>query len=148
MKLNDSSKKAIREAIRKAVAHFKVESETEAVTDIYLRPCQGSADLTLYDDDDRELARERVEEWGTLETDNFENDLQPVFISILNDLKQQGTFDQLCIMKPYSFVLVDEHKEIIADLLLMDDDTLLVNDELLKGLDDELNAFLKDLLEI
>ena len=51
-------------------------------------------------------------------------------------------------MKPYSFVQVDEHKETIAELLLMDDDTLLVNDELLKGLDDELNAFLKDLLEM
>ena len=30
---------------------------------------------------------------------------------------------------------------------LSDDDTLLVNEELLKGLDEELDAFLKDLLE-
>ena len=38
--------------------------------------------------------------------------------------------------------------ETIADLLLVDDEeTLFLNDELLKGLDDELNAFLKDLLE-
>ena len=29
----------------------------------------------------------------------------------------------------------------------MDDDTLLLNDELLKGLDEELDTFLKDLLE-
>jgi hypothetical protein len=50
-------------------------------------------------------------------------------------------------MKPYSFVLVDEDKETIAELLLLDDDTLLVNEELLKGLDEELDAFLKDLLE-
>ena len=35
----------------------------------------------------------------------------------------------------------------IAELLLVDDDTLLVNDELLKGLDQELDAFLKELLE-
>ena len=38
-------------------------------------------------------------------------------------------------------------KETIAELLLLDDDTLLVNEELLKGLDEELDAFLKDLLE-
>ena len=56
-------------------------------------------------------------------------------------------FDKLNILKPYSFVLVDEDKETIAELLLMDDDTLLVNDELLKGLDEELDTFLKDLLE-
>ena len=51
-------------------------------------------------------------------------------------------------MKPYSFVLVDEDRETVAELLLVDnEDTLLLNDELLKGLDEELDAFLKDLLE-
>ena len=50
-------------------------------------------------------------------------------------------------MKPFSFVLVDEDKETITELLLMDDDTLLVNEELLKGLDEELDTFLKELLE-
>lgn len=45
-------------------------------------------------------------------------------------------------MKPYSFVLVDEDRETVAELLLVDDeDTLLLNDELLKGLDEELDAF-------
>ena len=42
---------------------------------------------------------------------------------------------------------MDDEKETLAELLLMDDDTLLVNDELLKGLDEELDAFLKNLLE-
>ena len=32
-------------------------------------------------------------------------------------------------------------------MLLIDDDTLLVDDELLKGLDKELDEFLKNLLE-
>lgn len=45
-------------------------------------------------------------------------------------------------------MLVDEEKETISELLLIDDeDTLLLDDELLKGLDEELDAFLKDLLE-
>ena len=51
------------------------------------------------------------------------------------------------ILKPFSFVLVDEDKETLAELLLIDDDTLLVNEELLKGLDEELDEFLKKLLE-
>ena len=41
----------------------------------------------------------------------------------------------------------DEDKETVAELLLIDDNTLLLNDELLKGLDEELDAFLKDLLK-
>ena len=44
--------------------------------------------------------------------------------------------------------MVDEDRETVAELLLVDnEDTLLLNDELLKGLDEELDAFLKDLLE-
>ena len=55
----------------------------------------------------------------------------------------------ICLLKPYSFVLVDADKETIADLMLVDDqETLLLHDGmLLEGLDDELDAFLKELLE-
>ncbi len=69
-------------------------------------------------------------------------------------MKNEGKFDKLTILKPFSFVLVDDDRETIAELLLMDDDTLLVNEdtllvneELLKGLDEELDSFLKELLE-
>ena len=70
-----------------------------------------------------------------------------IFRTVLCRMKENGSFDKLTILKPYSFVLVDEDKETISELLLVDDDTLLVNDELLKGLDKELDDFLKDLLE-
>ena len=50
-------------------------------------------------------------------------------------------------MPKETILVVDDEKETLAELLLMDDDTLLVNDELLKGLDEELDEFLKKLLE-
>ena len=66
----------------------------------------------------------------------------------LNAIKDEGELDHICLMKPYSFVLVDDDKETVSELLLVDDeDTMLLDDELLKGLDEELDAFLKDLLE-
>ena len=148
MKLNDSSKKIIRDAVRKAVSHFKSESEMDVVTDIHLLPNQAEALLTIYDDDDRELAHARINEWATYESDDFDEEVQSALTALLQELKTQGAFDQVGIMKPYSFVQVDERKETVAELLLVDDDTLLVNGELLNGLDDELNAFLKDLLEL
>ena len=73
--------------------------------------------------------------------------MERILSNLLCNMKNQGDFDKLTIMKPFSFVLVDDDKETIAELLLLDDDTLLVNEELLKGLDEELDAFLKDLLE-
>lgn len=59
-----------------------------------------------------------------------------------------GVLDKLVIMKFYFFVLVDEDREIVIEFLLIDDeDILLLNDEFLKGLDEELDVFLKDLFE-
>ena len=71
-----------------------------------------------------------------------------MFRNVLRELQDTGRLERLCLMKPYSFVLVDKDKETIAELLLVDDqETLLLHEGLLKGLDDELDAFLKELLE-
>ena len=82
----------------------------------------------------------------TVVTDILES-VEPSLRNILCRMKDAGDFDKVTILKPYSFVLVDEEKETVAELLLIDDDTILVNDELLKGLDKELDDFLKELLE-
>lgn len=82
------------------------------------------------------------------DSDDFYKEVEPVLRSILAGLKDAGMLDKLSLMKPFSFVLVDDEKETVAELLLIDDeDTLLLSDELLKGLDEELDDFLKKLLE-
>ena len=76
------------------------------------------------------------------------DDTQLFYVGAQNvNENESGAFNQLPLLKPYSFVLVDEEKETIADLLLMDDDTMLLSEGLFQGLDEELDAFLKDLLE-
>ena len=117
------------------------------MTDIHLQANQNSGELTIFDDEDEELANIAIEEWMTYDGDDFYENVERTLSNLLNNMKNSGGFDRLTILKPYSFVLVDDEKETVAELLLMDDDTLLVNEELLKGLDEELDAFLKDLLE-
>ena len=147
MKLSQSTLSLIEETIKKAIAKFACGCEQTIVTDIHLQHVQSSGDLLIFDDDDNELAHATVAEWMTYEGDDFYENVERIFANMLGNMKKEGAFDKLTIMKPYSFVLVDEEKETIAELLLMDDDTLLVNDELLKGLDEELDDFLKKLLE-
>jgi hypothetical protein len=82
----------------------------------------------------------------TYDGDNFYKEVETTLSNLLHSLDKEHAFGKLNILKPFSFVLIDEEKETIADLLLIDDDTLLVNRELLQGLDKELDDFLKDLL--
>lgn len=148
MKLSQQSLSIIESAIRKAVGRYVCGCEQTAVTDIHLQPDPTSGQLNIFNDDDEELANVMVEEWASYDSDDFLENVQPSLRNILSKMKDAGDFDKLTILKPYSFVLVDEDKETVAELLLMDDDTMLVDDELLKGLDKELDDFLKDLLEL
>lgn len=148
MKLSQQSLSIIESAIQKAVGKYACGCEQTVVTDIHLQPDQASGQLNIYNDDDEELANAMIEEWTTYDEDDFTEKVEPTLRNILCRMKAAGDFDKITVLKPYSFVLVDEDKETVAELLLVDDDTLLVDDELLKGLDKELDDFLKDLLEI
>ena len=148
MKISEHSHSAILAALREALCRYVSGEENSVVTDIHLLPKSGSGELVILDDDDTELAHIIVEEWIDYESDDFYNQVEPLLCNIVSVLKQDGLLDKLCLLKPYSFVLVDEEKETVADLLLVDDeDTLLLNGKLLEGLDEELNTFLKNLLE-
>ena len=148
MKLSQQSLSIIESAIQKAVAKYTCNCEQTVVTDIHLQPDQASGQLNIYNDDDEELARAVIAEWVDYDGEDFYTEVEPLLRAEVTALKNEKGLDKLCLMKPYSFVLVDEEKETVSELLLIDDeDTLLLSDELLKGLDEELDAFLKDLLE-
>lgn len=148
MKLSAQSHASIASSLREAVDKYIVDGERTVVTDIHLQPKQGSGELVIFNDDDEELSRTIIEEWVDYSEDDFYTIVERILRGEINALKDTGVLDKLAIMKPYSFVLVDEDRETVTELLLIDDeDTLLLNDELLKGLDEELDAFLKDLLE-
>ena len=148
MDISEQSHAAIASVLEEALKRYASAGEESVLTDIHLLPNQDSGELIILDDDENVLARTVIAEWVNYEGDDFYMEIEPLLRAEVTALKEQGLLDKLSLMKPYSFVLVDEEKETVADLLLMDDnETLFLNDELLKGLDEELDAFLKDLLE-
>ena len=148
MDISEQSHAAIASVLKEALKRYTSTGEESVLTDIHLHPNQESGELVVLDDDDAVLARTVINEWVNYEGDDFYAETEPLLRAEVAALKEAGGLDKLSLMKPYSFVLIDDEKETVADLLLVDDDeTLFLNDELLKGLDEELDAFLKDLLE-
>ena len=99
----------------------------------------------VFNDDDVELTRCVVEEWIDNKDDDFYEAVQPILKKAIAALSD--TLDNLNILKPYSFVLIDEDRETVADLYLVDDDTLIIDSDLMKGMEEDLNAFLENLLK-
>ena len=146
MKLSTQSHSSIAATIKKALGRYLSDKGQNFVTDIHLQPVQETGELVIYNDDEEELVRVLVQEWVDCPPEAFNDSIEVHLRQVLESLHKDGFFEQLALMKPYSIVLVDDEKETLAELLLVDDDTMLVSDELLKGLDEELDAFLKELM--
>ncbi len=138
----------IKACIEEALRKYTTQGNAAVITDIHMQPKMESGELLILNDDDEILSKTLVEEWTHLIAEEFFTKVEIALRGVLTDLQQSKKLDNLSLLKPYSFVLIDEDKETVAELLLVDDlETLLLSDELLKGLDEELDAFLKDLLE-
>ena len=143
MSLSRETHDRLQEAIIKMAKEFITAEETK-VTDFHIKVNGENGELVINDDDNNALARVHIIEWeGVHDEAVFERELR----GILGKMQDNGTFDNLNIAKPYSFVLTDEDDVAIVDLLIVDDDTLILSEDLLEGFDEEMNQFLKQLLE-
>ncbi len=130
-------------AIEKMAKNFVTAEETK-VTDFHVKVNGETGDVAIYDDDDNSLARVHIIE---LEGEHDEKRIERILRSELTRIQENGVFDNLNIAKPYSFVLTDDDNQDIVDLLIIDDDTLILSEGLLEGFDEEMNEFLRHLLE-
>ncbi|MDR0972565.1 MAG: hypothetical protein LBM61_01090 [Prevotellaceae bacterium] len=144
MKLNHSSQKRIEDALRKVVDFYPPTDEPAVVTDIYFKPNPTLGELELLNDDEKRLACVIIDEWVNNDDDTFYEQVERDLREILH---RSDVYRKLSILKPYSFVLVDEDKETLAELLMVDDDLVIVHNGLLQGLDKELDDFMRHLLD-
>lgn len=145
MKATPQTIQQIERALKKVAAKYPKDNEELVLTDIHLQVKPDSGELLAFNDDDEELTRCVVEQWIDNKDENFYEEVTPVLRLCIQNMKE--TLENLSILKPYSFVLVDDDKETLSDLYLVDDETVIFDGELLKGLDEELDDFLKKLLE-
>lgn len=147
MNLTPSSAAALSEALLKIVQLYSGEDEEQLIsTDFYLQPLQKTGQLSIFNDNDEEVATVTIEEWANYSPETFYDEVATDLADVIETVNANGELERLAVWMPYSFVLVDEERETITDLLLVDDDKLLVKRGLLAGLDEELNKFIEDLL--
>lgn len=147
MKTSTKSLEQIAATIQQAVSRYAFEVDSPVVTDFQIFVNQELGEFIISNDDDEQLGICLVEEWKQNEENDFITEVGEELTALLQRMDEKKNFDSLIIFRPYSFVLVDDHGETITDLLFIDDDTLMLTQDLLVGLDEELNDFLTHLLE-
>ncbi len=146
MELTPSSAASIHEALRKITELYSGEEDQLLSTDFYFQPLQEEGKLIVFNDNDEEIASIDIPEWQEYAPDTFYDVVTAQLTTAIETANTKGDLERLAVWMPYSFVLVDEVRETITDLLLVDDDTLLVKKGLMAGLNEELNKFIEELL--
>ena len=145
MKATEQTLQQIGRAFRKVSEKFPKDQEASVLTDIHIRVVQETGEMLFFDDDDKELNRCVIEQW----MDNKDDDFYESVTTILRNAIETDTdlLENLSILKPYAFVLEDDDREAVAELYVVDDDTVIIDTELMKDLDKDLDDFFENLLK-
>ena len=146
MKANEQTLQQIERALRKVAEKFPTDKEASMLTDIHIRVTQETGELMAFDDDDKELTRCVVEQWIDNKDDGFYDHVAATLRKCIN--KQKKLMESLSVLRPYAFVLEDDDREAKAELFVVDDDaTVIIDTELMAGLDKDLDTFFNNLLK-
>lgn len=145
MTATEQTKQSLERFFNKIAQKLPSCDEPSLMSDIHVRVSQESGDVMAFDDDENEITRCVVEPW----IDNKEDDF---YDKVTSQLRQQMTamsqvVEGLGVMKPYSYVLEDDDKDSIAELYVVDDDTIIVGGDLMDGLYEDLDHFFNQLMD-
>ena len=145
MKATEQTLQQIERVLRKLADKFPEDKEASMLTDVHVRVTQETGEMVFFDDDDRELTRCIIEQWIGNKDDNFYQAITPILRQSLT--KRKNIIENLSILKPYAFVLEDDDHQAVEELYVVDDDTIIIDAELMKNLDKDLDTFFEELLK-
>ncbi len=142
----DQAMQQIERAIGKVADKFPPTVEATLMTDIHFRANPDTGELVAFDDNDAEITRTVIEPWINSTDEDFYGSITPIMRKCLD--KASATLDEMSIIKPFSFVLEDECKESVAELYIVDGDTVIIDPDMMPDLDKDLDDFLRRLLDV
>ncbi|MDY6250303.1 MAG: hypothetical protein SPL64_04330 [Bacteroidaceae bacterium] len=136
----------IRDALRRLCKELQQQEKEAYLTDIFLLISPAEGLLIMRNDEGKEIMRSAVDAWKT-EVDSTEMiplDEEAIVAEITSSLNEMlPELRALPIIKPFSFVW--QNGDELRDLLLIDDDLMFVDEDLMKGLNEDLDKFWDDL---
>ena len=144
MKATEQAVQQIERTINKVADKFPPAIEATLMTDIHFRANQETGELVAFDDNDKEITRTVIEQWINNTDDDFYDSITSTIRKCLE--RQYNKIEKMSVIKPFSFVLEDEDKETVAELYIIDGDTVIIDPEMMTDLDKDLDDFLVKLL--
>lgn len=145
---NAKVQSVIETAFTSAIGKLTRDEGGSLISDLYVQADSESGELQIYDEEERLLGKTIIFDWvnNQDEEEKFNKQVVVSVKAVLTVLCTKEIFDHPCFIKPLSVSLTDEDFVVIEELLFLDNDTLRLDDPLLKDLDADLDDFLAKLL--
>ena len=148
MSISNVSESSLRQAIEQALKNIAAEEDDfKVVTDFHLHLDSDTGEVSIADDTDAIVASAVVEEWIDLEGDDEVEGMAHVLTALLQQMSDEQVFEHVNVSKPFPFVLEDDNQESIQELFYVDEDIIVLNNDLLKDMDKDLDDFFDKLMK-
>ena len=146
MKISNQTATQINQILDELIKRYSPGTDPCSMTDLSFQVNQETGELIVLDDRDDEIVGMTIDEW----IDNQEEDFDDYVAQVLRKmiLKRITELEALSIVKPYSFLLVDGNNETVTELYLVDEDEVVFEkQELMAGLEEDLDDFINRLMK-
>ena len=146
MKISNQTATQINQILDELIKRYSPGTDPCSMTDLSFQVNQETGELVVLDDRDDEIVGMTIDEW----IDNQEEDFDDYVAQVLRKmiLKRITELEALSIVKHYSFLLVDGNNETVTELYLVDDDEVVFEkQELMAGLEKDLDDFINRLMK-
>lgn len=149
MSANNAKVQSVIESVfTSAIGKLTKDENGNLISDLYIQADPESGELQIFDEEEKLVEKTVIFDWveNKEEENAFNKRVATSVKAVLTILVTKKVFDHPRFMKPLSVSLTDEDFVVTEELLFLDDDTLRLDDPLLKDLDADLDIFLANLL--
>lgn len=148
MGANRDSYTLIKDTFIKAIDVLAKDYQGSSLTDIFITVDKESGEVAFYDDEENKIAEIVVFDW----VNKFDNLSDEKVISILRNVTEElddnEQFSSLDLFKPFSVNYADDNFNVIEELLLINEDSIVkMDNDLLEKFDKQFDEFLERLLK-
>lgn len=134
--------------IRESLQLLQTQYATELITDLYWQVDLSSGSFAVLNDNQQVLVKASVKEWVSEGSEMFVSmsGIEQILRDILTKLEAENFLEKINVQMPFSVLMVDEEMETLAELYFLDDEALPLDNNIIRHIDDELDAFFKQLM--
>jgi len=148
MGANRDSYTLIKDTFIKAIDVLTEDYQGSSLTDIFITVDKESGEVAFFDDEENKVAEIVVFDWVNKVDKLSDEKVISVLRQVTEHLDDDEKFSSLDLYKPFSVNYADDNFNVIEELLLINDDSIVkINNDLMEKFDREFDEFLEKLLK-